>query len=113
VHEPNNKKNQIKKSLKTHKSQHIKLSNNIEVYLTYQTVWLTSDGKLQWADDIYQLDQPLILHSQLNAQLNSQLNFQLSSQLNSTLSPTLSSNISSNITSQMSATNSNLVLAIP
>ena len=81
VNEPKNKKQKIKQSLATYKTQHVRLTNSIEVYLSYQTVWLTSSGKLHWNDDIYQLDQPPNLYYQLS--------------------------------SQMSATDSNLVLAQP
>lgn len=72
VNEPKNKQQQIKKALNANKSQHIKLNNSIEVYLTYQTVWLTATGKVHWAADIYQLDQPLSTHSQLSSGQTSQ-----------------------------------------
>ena len=70
INESKNKRKRIKQSLSTNKSQHIKLTNSIEVYLTYQTAWLTSTGKMHWAADIYQLDQPLFMHSKLSSQLH-------------------------------------------
>jgi len=93
VNEPKNKKQRIKQSLNANKSQHIKLTKSIEVYLTYQTVWLTATGKPHWAADIYQLDQTTLMAEQQSSALNPKL--------------------SSRINSHMSATDSNLVLAVP
>ena len=70
VNEAKSKKQLIKQSLTTNKSQHIKLINSIAVYLTYQTVWLTPAGKLHWAADIYQLDQASVIPSQLSSILS-------------------------------------------
>ncbi|NQY88893.1 MAG: L,D-transpeptidase family protein [Colwellia sp.] len=70
VSESQNKQLQIKQALTTNKSQHIKLKDSIEVYLTYQTVWLTPAGKVHWSADIYQLDQPFFFPSQLNSQMD-------------------------------------------
>ncbi|MBL4822641.1 MAG: L,D-transpeptidase family protein [Colwellia sp.] len=70
VSESKNKQLQIKQALTTNKSQHIKLKDSIEVYLTYQTVWLTPARKVHWSADIYQLDQPFFLPSQLNSQMD-------------------------------------------
>ncbi|PHR85352.1 MAG: murein L,D-transpeptidase [Colwellia sp.] len=70
VNESNHKKQQIKQALTTNKSQYIKLKKGIEVYLTYQTVWLTPAGKVHWSADIYQLDQPFYFPSRLNSQID-------------------------------------------
>ncbi|MBL4765261.1 MAG: L,D-transpeptidase family protein [Colwellia sp.] len=70
VSESKNKQLQIKQALTANKNQHIKLKDSIEVYLTYQTVWLTPAGKVHWSADIYQLDQPFFLPSLLNSQMD-------------------------------------------
>ncbi|WP_057830569.1 L,D-transpeptidase family protein [Colwellia sp. TT2012] len=57
--EPRSKQRQVRKALTTNKSQHIKLANSIAVYLTYQTVWLSPSGQIQWLEDIYQQDTPV------------------------------------------------------
>ncbi len=73
VNEPKNKQQQIKLALTANKSQHIKLKEGIEVYLTYQTVWLTAAGQVHWSADIYQLDQAINFPSDLSSQASSQL----------------------------------------
>ncbi len=80
--EPKNKQKQVKNALKAKKTQHIKLAKNIAVYLTYQTVWLTASGQIQWLEDIYQQDTAAKLNS-AQAQLNSDINFDLNSDLHS------------------------------
>jgi len=72
VNEPKTKKKQIKQALAANKSQHIKLQNSIEVYLTYQTVWLTAAGQVHWSADIYQLDQAINSPSDLSSPASSQ-----------------------------------------
>lgn len=76
VNEPKTKQQQIKQALAANKSQHIKLQNSIEVYLTYQTVWLTAAGQVHWSADIYQLDQAINFPSDLSSQASSQLSSQ-------------------------------------
>ncbi|ALO34042.1 hypothetical protein CMT41_04355 [Colwellia sp. MT41] len=56
TNEPKNKQRQVRNALAVKKTQHIKLAQSIAVYLTYQTVWLSPTGKIQWLADIYQQD---------------------------------------------------------
>jgi len=72
VNEPKIKKQQIKQSLTNNTSQYIKLKEGIEVYLTYQTVWLTAAGQVHWSADIYQLDQAINSPSDLSSPASSQ-----------------------------------------
>lgn len=69
--ESKNKQRQVINALAVKKTQHVKLTQSIAVYLTYQTVWLSAAGKIMWLPDIYQQDTLINLNS-LQAQLTSQ-----------------------------------------
>ncbi len=80
--EATNKQKQVKNALTVNKTQHIKLAENIAVYLTYQTVWLTASGQVQWLEDIYQQDTAAKLNT-VQAQLSSHINAESNSAINS------------------------------
>ena len=54
--EPRKKQLQVKSAINKKTTKHIKLAKTIAVYLTYQTVWLSPSGQIQWLEDIYQQD---------------------------------------------------------
>jgi len=82
INEGKNKQKQVNKSLSVNKTQHIKLSKSIAVYLTYQTVWLTDSGQVQWLEDIYQQDVTARLNT-VQAQLSSYINAASNTAINS------------------------------
>lgn len=57
----NKLKQQVRNASQSGDTSHIRLSSNIPVYITYQTVWVAANGKINWRDDIYQLDQGALI----------------------------------------------------
>jgi L,D-transpeptidase YcbB len=51
---------QIQQKIKSGKTMTIPIKNQITVYFTYQTVWLSDDGKPHFSPDAYKMDDKLI-----------------------------------------------------
>lgn len=45
-----------KKSSKSKVTQNLSLSSAVAVYVTYQTAWVDANGKVNWRNDLYELD---------------------------------------------------------
>jgi len=61
-------KQQVNKAIRSTKTQHFALAQSIPVYLTYQTVLVSSAGKLQWQNDIYQQDAKILFQMGMRSQ---------------------------------------------
>lgn len=52
--------NEMFSALKSGKTTHLRLTNPLPVYITYQTAWIDEQGKLRFSADIYSLDKKII-----------------------------------------------------
>jgi murein L,D-transpeptidase YcbB/YkuD len=58
----------INTAIHSTQTQHFALAQSMPVYLTYQTVMVTSKGEIHWNNDIYQLDKKSLHQNANNSQ---------------------------------------------